>query len=337
MEASERKMRRLVRRYNAMRALALLGWFLFLVMLVWQQFTPGRSQAVAIEVNGQPVVWLKNERAAARALDLVLNRQRGSLPGEAMLRPDDITQAQGVLPEGEELASVEEAAQALEEAGVTVVVQGWAFRVGDNTVAVMDSQENAESIKEGLIKEYVEGDLVGEVEFEPPVSIDQTMVSPDQIETDIAAAMGKVTKAHEGFITYTIKSGDDPSGIAQKHGISLTKLTERNPWLQQRLRDNKYIFPGEKLEVPQETQGLTVIWQKRVTEERETPFPEVQIKSPEVPPGQKQILTPGKKGLKKVTALQTFRNKKMVDEKIETEDPIRNPVTQKVKVHGTPS
>lgn len=340
MDATERKMKRLVRRYNAMRALALLGWFLFVLMLAWHKFTWPRRQAVAIEVNGQPVVWLKDENAAQRARDELLNKGRRGLPGEAMLRPENITLAPDVLPEGQELASIQEAVTALEEAGVTVLVQGWAFKVGGKAVAVMDTEENAQGIKEGLKKRYAgEEDIVGEVEFDPPVTIAPTTTPPDKIETDIAGAVGKVTTAREGFITYTIKSGDTPDGIAREFGLSRSQLTEHNDWLKEKLAKGEYIFPGEKLRIPQETAGLTVIWKKQVTEQRKIPYKTIPLKRPDMPPGEKRILQSGQDGLKEVTAIQTWHNDQMVDEEIDESKTriIRQPVTQKVVVHGTPS
>jgi len=336
MDANDRKMRRLVRRYNAMRALALLGWFLFLLMFAWHSFTWPRRQAVAIEVNGQPVVWLRDEGAANSARELLLSKQRGNLPGKALLRPENIKQVPGTLPEGQELASVEQAAQALQRAGVTVVVEAWAFQVGGKTVAIMATKENAEGIREGLKQHYVKGETVGEVAFEPKVEVSATTAPPDQIETDIAAAVQKVTTAHEGFVTYVVKSGDAPNSIAARFGLTLPKLTESNPSLKQRLSEGKPIFPGDKLRIPQQTKGLTVIWQKRVTEERETRYGTIRMMSPNVAPGEKRIVQPGKKGRMKVTALQTWHNDKMVGEKIQTKQVIEEPVAEKVTVHGTP-
>jgi LysM repeat protein len=44
--------------------------------------------------------------------------------------------------------------------------------------------------------------------------------------------------------TYTVKSGDTPSGIAEKTGISLDKLMELNPDL-----DPQTLAPGQRLKL----------------------------------------------------------------------------------------
>ena len=46
MDAQERRYRSLVRRYNAMRALAMMGWFLFLLVLAWYLLSRPARQVV---------------------------------------------------------------------------------------------------------------------------------------------------------------------------------------------------------------------------------------------------------------------------------------------------
>jgi LysM repeat protein len=54
----------------------------------------------------------------------------------------------------------------------------------------------------------------------------------------------KSTRKKKTPKTYTVQSGDTPSGIAEKAGISLAKLEALNPSL-----DPQALAPGEKLKL----------------------------------------------------------------------------------------
>jgi LysM repeat protein len=58
------------------------------------------------------------------------------------------------------------------------------------------------------------------------------------------SAKKSAAKKHKTPKTYTVQSGDTPSGIAEQAGISLAKLLALNPSL-----DPQALAPGEKLKL----------------------------------------------------------------------------------------
>lgn len=49
---------------------------------------------------------------------------------------------------------------------------------------------------------------------------------------------------------YVVQKGDTMSGIAKKHGVSLSALEKANPEMGPPKRDYNKIFPGDRVKIP---------------------------------------------------------------------------------------
>ena len=313
MDSQERRYRSLIRRYNAMRALALMGWFLFLLMLAWYLFARPGKQVVSIDIAGRSVAFVKDEGAAQRADTLVKQNLGQGLAGKVHLQPDDVKWTPTVLPPGEQVSSPEEAAKLIEP-HVTAQVDAVAIQVGGRDVAYMDTMQNAQAVKGQLISQFVDPETVqGAPEIEPPLLLNPTMADPKQVETDIAAVVKKLIGSREESTTYVVKLRDNPSKIAAAHGISLAQLEAANPDLAQDRKDPNFVLVvGRKLKIPQKNAGLRVKWTQVVEKERDVPFTRIPVQTTALPRGEERTILEGQMGREKVRIERKMENNREV-------------------------
>ena len=70
--------------------------------------------------------------------------------------------------------------------------------------------------------------------------------APSPAPTTPAPSPSPAPGGHIGSRSYTVRSGDTLSGIAARHGVSLSALTAANP----QIRNPNLIHPGQKINIP---------------------------------------------------------------------------------------
>ena len=310
-DTRDRKLRRATRMMKAWRALAVMGWLFFLCSLAYLSFSGRPHDARAIRVNGEIVLWVRDEDVAERVLTKVLEGKGGAHFDAT------VAHESAALPKGAKVLSEGEAIERLAKQ-LPILVTGWKMVLEGKDIVTMDSKEHAEKVLEELKARYAalkEGEQIIAQRLEPEPVIRETTVQPGEVYTDVQSAAEMLQSSQPETVTHVVQQGDTPFSIAGKFGIRLRDLVAQNPALKGVVDGERYLLPGEKLTVKKRRKGVKVITVKQYEEERTVELDPVIVRSDELPQGQERIIREGRAQRLKVAVTVTLENDREVRRK----------------------
>lgn len=275
----------------------------------------GRQKfARAIKIDGEIVCLVRDQSAAERVHEDLLEQGRGELPGEASLQQQWSDEPWPV--DDQDVLNIPDAVKLLQDHGVTVLVSAWTIEVNGVQTVNLPSETFAQDVLTKVKLQYVpENEKLIESTFLEDVKIVETQAPVASVLTEIAAAVEALGKTKSEAKTYTVKQGDYVEQIASDNGMTMAEFFRLNPEAK-----GNMIHPGDKLKVAPAMAGITV---KTVTEVTETldVEPEVEkVHSVHVPRGETRVGREGVPGKKLVVKHKTYNNDKVVlDETISSE------------------
>ncbi len=286
-----------------------------------------RKFARGIKINDELVCLVKNQEAAREVHERLLEKGKGELPGEAALEEQWEDEPWPV--DSNEILSVQEAVQALNEYGVTVLVDAYTIEVDGNPTVILRGKDMAEDVLDDIKAGYVPE---GEKLVEPQTFLEEVRIAPrranaSEVITEISAAVKALSKTRTEAKSYTVQSGDYPEKIAADHGMSIAAFYELNSQTR-----GSTIHPGDKVKVAPAVSGLTV---KSVTEVSETVEvePEVEkVYSASLSRGETRVASEGTPGKKLVVKHRTYHNDRLIEEETKKSEIVESPSPKQVLV-----
>jgi murein DD-endopeptidase MepM/ murein hydrolase activator NlpD len=157
-------------------------------------------------------------------------------------------------------------------------------------------------------------DFVQQVELNQIRIQPQDIMDPDEILKKLETGDVQPTK-------YTVEKGDCVSCIAKKFNISKQVIYENNPWIV-----DDMIKVGQQLDLTVLQPTLAVRTVEKVIESQEIQYTTEYQQDPTMRAGLTQVISPGKNGMKKVTVLLTKVNGYLVEEAVQDEEVLEEPV-----------
>lgn len=172
--------------------------------------------------------------------------------------------------------------------------------VGEETVAVVTTPEEANAIIDGVKNHYVtDGAEVLSIKIDPAITTEiislKKSEEPPQVTTDLNAVIEYIVTGNEEEVNYTIKAGDTVWDIATENGFTVSEIQKMNEGL-----DLESLMPGDVLSLTETKSMVEVTLEQQVTSEKEIPFETVKKDSDELYEGETEVETEGVKGVKKV-------------------------------------
>jgi len=198
--------------------------------------------------------------------------------------------------------SSEESVRAALDRELVVKVKAWAINIDGKPVLYVPTDEDAHAVLDTIQAPYRQrvqnkgSELTG-IGFKENVTIEKLSIPHDQITTDMAYAANLLSTGMATTETYTVESGDDLYGIAQRHEMTLHELQLANPELDM----DKPIHPGQELLLTAVNPMITVTTEETYTFEEEIPFDIVSRNDNTIYKGQTKLLQTGREGVKEVT------------------------------------
>jgi len=323
---SDRAAREIRRLRELVRVLSIVNATLCVLLLVaiFMLFSGrGRRTVTAIEVDGKPVVYVRNTAEAERLLEDVRNSAKSGKKEEGYFDPKQTIEVKSVPGQGVTLSDRAEARTKLLEV-VRILNKGYAITVDGDPVVVMATKELADGVLAQVKTKYKDtgtGEIVRQ-DFKETVQTREVDAPASQIMSDIAGAAEKLTKTRGKVTLYTVVPGDTPEKIARKNGIKTKELFSLNPGLSARQRA---IHAGEKLKVSLPRAGVTVITVREIQRKAEVdPGPPEETKTPNAPAGRRIVTREAKKGEESQTVRVTYEN----DRKLPKEEVVKRTVTK---------
>ena len=176
------------------------------------------------------------------------------------------------------------------------------LKVGDKTLAVVDSREDAEKIVEGVKNYYVaEGAEVLSVSCDPAIEIvehkyNKTNDKLPKLAKDNQSVIDHIIAGEVTSATYTVKEGDTIWTIAEAKGISVNELADMNKSL-----DVENIFIGDEISFVEVKPYVEITTEMKLTSEKSIPFETTEEATDSLYEGETEVKTEGVNGLKDVT------------------------------------
>jgi murein DD-endopeptidase MepM/ murein hydrolase activator NlpD len=173
-------------------------------------------------------------------------------------------------------------------------------------------------------------DFVQKVELKDIPIQPQDVVNPEELRKSLETGDVQPTK-------YTVEKGDCVSCIAKKFNIPKQMIYENNPWIV-----DDMIKVGQQLDLTVLQPTLAVRTVEKVTEQQEIQYETEYEKDDSMRVGTDQTIKAGQNGMKKVIIMVTKINGMMIEETVQSEEIVQEPVkavvrkgTKVIKGEGT--
>ena len=198
--------------------------------------------------------------------------------------------------------SSEESVRAALDARLVVKVKAWAINIDGEPVLYVPTDEDAQSILDAVQAPYRErvqhkGSQLTGIGFKENVTLEKLSIPYNQLTTDMEYAANLLATGLATTETYTVASGDDLYGIAQRHEMTLHELQLANPELDM----DEPIHPGQELLLTAVSPMITVLTEETFTFEEEIPFDIVTRNDNTIYKGQTKLVQTGREGIRQVT------------------------------------
>jgi len=252
---SERLVRKLRRRLWAERVF----WLLLVVLLAAVHFgaIPAGRQVVLIAADGQPITVVATQAEARRLLNSI--RSSSGLPADKVSFAQKVT-FHKVPADRNPVQSDRDALEAL-SAKLTLVSRAAAIVANGEVVLALPDQQEAVMALSLMLEEFTPAGENTTVYFKEHVKVEMRDVAPDKLHPSAEKAVAKIAEASAPKGDYEVQPGDSAWKIAQKQGVSLSRLAAANPGV-----NLDRVRAGERLKIPGELPPLTVVARKEVEE-----------------------------------------------------------------------
>jgi murein DD-endopeptidase MepM/ murein hydrolase activator NlpD len=168
------------------------------------------------------------------------------------------------------------------------------------------------------------------IDFENKVEVVESYLAQDEIH-DLAWAIEEITKEEEVNQLYEVVAGDTLSGIALNTNTPMERIIELNDSLD---NENSVIRIGEELLITVPEADMSIIWQDERFLEEYYNEEIVYIPNDDWYTNQSRTLQEPSAGIRKIAALTTYRNDKIIERLILKEEIVYQAVP-KIVERGT--
>ena len=213
-------------------------------------------------------------------------------------------------------------------------VDYYELKVGEETVAVLGTEEDAYGLIEHVRDKYIEdGQNVVDIRMTPAVTVSKVTV-PKSEEPAFDANMGKVLNSlldtSENDNEYVVKEGDTVWDISTVLGMSIDAIQKQNPGL-----DIDNIAPGDKIVVKSTDSLINVMVEYEVESEVIVPFETIYEEDPTMSSDEEEyVKVEGVKGTKLVKE-RVVKVNGIIDQVDEISSEIITEPVSRIVVRGT--
>lgn len=209
----------------------------------------------------------------------------------------------------------------------------WALKIGDKTVAILNSEDSANSVISQVKARYTKsGAKDVSVTVDPAMTVEQKFYRVSEkapTVSSVADTVNYIVNGTKVIKSYTVKDGDTLWSIADANKTTVDKLMAMNSG-----KSLKVIKPGDKLSMTATKPMVNVTTTQTYTENQKINFKTVYKKSSSVAKNTRKTKQAGKYGSKTVTATVTTVNGKAVKTVVLSSKVTKKP-TNEIIIKGT--
>lgn len=204
------------------------------------------------------------------------------------------------------------------------LIKAWGIYIDGQFIGAVENRDAIENSLAAILKRYDTTDaklvkFVKPVDYKNGLYLKSSMVD----ENKLIRLINSDTNVE---VSYTVESGDSPSLIAQKNGITTRQLLELNPGLDSRC------LVGDKVVLSRRQPYMAVEVVKELSYSDVLPYETVKIEDNSQYKNIETVITKGQDGQRDVKAEVTYVNGYETGRVIISQNITKQPVTQKVSV-----
>ena len=206
----------------------------------------------------------------------------------------------------------------------------WDLKIGDEKVAVFNTEEEANKVISNVKNAYVEkGSKVLSITVDPEMTVAETTykMSEKPDLADVKEVTDYILTGTEEKREYKVKENETLWDISLKNGFSVEELIKMNPE-----KDPEMIFPGDVLNFYEMQPLVDVTTEQIIKVKKDIQFRTVEKKTSELYEDEAAYKQQGKIGLKRVTEKVKMKNSKIVSTKVKSSKVLRKPVKEIILV-----
>jgi murein DD-endopeptidase MepM/ murein hydrolase activator NlpD len=284
--------------------------------------TLGSTFALEVVYNGNKIGYIADESVYENAEI----QMRGRIAYEDYVRPADAIPRYRIVPvHTDELMSVNDLTDELIRASGNELGEATGLYVDGEFIGAVTNKSELDVMLNSLLDPYRtdnEDETVGFVKDVQQI----TGLYPLTSITSISSIRQKVTDEEQEERIYNVVSGDSPSLIAQKNGISLSLLYALNPGIESSLLIGQEVIVQQSVPFLEVQITRTEVYEEEVAYETERTVDSSQYE------GYYNKTQTGRNGVNEITALVTYLNGVETSREIVSTEVISEPVNEKITV-----
>ncbi|MBC8570049.1 LysM peptidoglycan-binding domain-containing M23 family metallopeptidase [Zongyangia hominis] len=278
--------------------------------------------AISVEYQGVNMGYIENEDAFDQAEKMM----QGRIVYEENQKPVNTTPSFTLeVVEPAQLLSVDKMCDNIIRASGSVINEATGLYIDNKFMGATKNGDELENVLDGMLAQYRTGSENEQVDFIRDVQVKQGLY-PESSIVDLSSIETVLTSEVEGEKVYTVVSGDDPWGIAEKNDLSLTELTRMNPGIEDSL------LIGQEVLISRSEPFLGVQVTRTETYTEDIPYQTEKTTDNRYYKGYSEVKTKGQNGVAEVTADITYVDGVETERVILASTTIKEPVTEKVVV-----
>lgn len=215
----------------------------------------------------------------------------------------------------------------------------WNLKVGEDIVAVYNSEDDAKQVMKSIKNYYVEKDAtVKSIKCDPEISVEMMeyrVKEPPEVMTDSKELIEYLVTGTKERVTYKVKEGDTLWDIADKFDFTVDEIAEMNDSLK-----IDELYPGDIINLYEMKPIVNITTVQKKTYTKTIKYKSVTRKSSKILKGNTKVKQAGKNGKKKITSNFTSVNGKVTDEEVletkVTKKPVKEIILEGTKVVRAP-
>lgn len=253
------------------------------------------NYALKVEYGNETIGYVENEAVYTRATEIVNERIVGS-SGDSMDSNAKFTLA---VVDDDELLSADEVCDSVLGMTDGEFEQAYGLVVNGEMIGAIKSAGDMQFILDDFLESYKENTECEKVEFIDDISIEEGYYPKDSVKTSDELKT-EITTTHTSIEYYTIKNGDSPIAIAEKNNMSVARLQELNPDL------DEVMYAGAKVKVDVDKPVLGVKSISYSTYYKSIAYSTKTVEDSTKYTDYKKLQTPGQKGKERYVEEVTY-------------------------------
>lgn len=292
------------------------------VVIVVVQIMTRLNVAVAVAYNGKPLGYIESEAVYSSASKLLQQR----IISEEEIELDQPVFTLAVVDKNKLADKNMLVDSMIRSASVDIVESNGVYIGGEFYGAVADATAITQAVDKILAKYQtgVEGEkveLVKPVEIKKGLFLTKSVIPEEKI-------LSLLNSEVQGEVTYTVQSGDTPTGIAKKNGMAYSEFKTMNPNC-----ETKFVV-GQKVYLAKSEPFMQVQVTRRETYRQEVMFKTQTTKDSRKSTSYTAITQYGRKGINEITADVQYINGVEVGRTVVDTKVLQTAVDQKI-IKGT--